>query len=161
MDLDYVCFCSSSVGSISSPSSVKNHSRFAVAHCVSSAITLHTGGFIAGMGSKTRSVEIFRVYNRSGNSQTVELSLITFVRDVTNPSSLLPSFQQVEEMSVDGICVSLERRFGVDDLFFFVENMKFEKPRRRSGGRKDAPCSGDQSSGALKEENILNSDEEY
>lgn len=59
------------------------------------------------MGSKTRSVEIFRVYNRSGNSQTVELSLITFVRDVTNPSSLLASFQQVEEMSVDGICVSL------------------------------------------------------
>lgn len=107
MDLDYVCFCSSSVGSISSPSSVKNHSRFAVAHCFSSDSTLHTGGFIAGMGSKTRSVEIFRVYNRSGNSQTVELSLITFVRDVTNPSSLLASFQQVEEMSVDGICVSL------------------------------------------------------
>merc|ERR1719429_73420 len=80
------------------PSSVKNHSRFAVAHCVSSAITLHTGGFIAGMGSKTRSVEIFRVHNRSGNSQTVELSLITFVRDVTNPSSLLASFQQEEKM---------------------------------------------------------------
>ena len=117
MDLDYVCFCSSSVGSISSPSSVKNHSRLAVAHCVSSAITLHTGGFIAGMGSKTRSVEIFRVYNRSGNSQTVELSLITFVRDVTNPSSLLASFQQVEEMSVDGICVSLERQLGVNALF--------------------------------------------
>ena len=113
------------------------------------------------MGSKTRSVEIFRVYNRSGNSQTVELSLITFVRDVTNPSSLLAGFQQVEEMSVDGICVSLERRLGVDAFFFFVENMKFKKPRRRSGGRKDAPCSGDRLSGALKEENILNSDEEY
>ena len=115
MDLDYVCFCSSSVGSISSPSSVKNHSRFAVAHCVSSAITLHTGGFIAGMGSKTRSVEIF--YNRSGNSQTVEVSLITFVRDVTYLSSLLAGFQQVKEMSVDGICVSLERQLGVNALF--------------------------------------------
>ena len=121
MDLDYVCFCSSSVGSISSPSSVKNHSRFAVAHCFSSDSTLHTGGFIAGMGSKTRSVEIFRVYNRSGNSQTVELSLITFVRDVTNPSSLLAGFQQVEEMSVDGICVSLERQLGVNALFFLVK----------------------------------------
>ena len=103
------------------PSSVKNHSRFAVAHCFSSDSTLHTGGFIAGMGSKTRSVEIFRVYNRSGNSQTVELSLITFVRDVTNPSSLLASFQQVEEMSVDGICVSLERQLGVNALFFLVK----------------------------------------
>ena len=71
------------------------------------------------MGSKTRSVEIFRVYNRSGNSQTVEPSLITFVRDVTNPSSLLASFQQVEEMSVDGICVSLETRLGVNALFFW------------------------------------------
>ena len=46
-------------------------------------------------------------------------------------------------------------------LCSFCENMKFEKPRRRSGGRKDAPCSGDQSNGALKEENILKSDEEY
>ena len=73
------------------------------------------------MGSKTRSVEIFRVYNRSGNSQTVELSLITFVRDVTNPSSLLAGFQQVEEMSVDGICVSLETRLGVNVLFFLLK----------------------------------------
>ena len=39
--------------------------------------------------------------------------------------------------------------------------MKFEKPRRRSGGRKDAPCSGDRLSGALKEKNILNPGEEY
>ena len=63
--------------------------------------------------------KFFRVHNRSGNSQTVELSLITFVRDVTNPSSLLTGFQQVEEMSVDGICVSLETRLGVDTLFSF------------------------------------------
>ena len=49
----------------------------------------------------------------------------------------------------------------VDAFFFFVENMKFEKPRRRSEGRKDAPCSGDRSSGALTEENIEKSDQEY